>query len=190
LQADSLAISSVAFEAVLRVVGALLGVGFAIRRSLQQSLDRLGLRVPTAADLRWGIGAGVALYALLLVTVTIWANLVTPQQLQEQTQAADQLSSMFNTLPLALVVSISAAVGEEILFRGALQPVFGWVLTSILFALLHMQYTLTPATIIIFFVSLGLGWVRMRQSTTAAMIAHFVYNFIQLAPVALFPGIH
>jgi|FLYN01.1.fsa_nt_gi membrane protease YdiL (CAAX protease family) len=178
---NSLVASSVIFDAILRVVIAFLGVGLAIRRTLPQSLARLGLRLPTRDDIRWGIGGGVAIYVSFLITATIWVALVSPEQFEEQTNAASQIAQMFNTLPLALILAVSAAVGEEILFRGALQPVFGWIPTSILFALLHIQYTLTPATLIIFVVSLGLGWVRMRQSTTAAIIAHFLYDFVPLA---------
>jgi membrane protease YdiL (CAAX protease family) len=178
---DSLVASSLLLDAVLRAAVAFLGVGLAIRRTLPQSLERLGLRLPTADDLRWGIGGGILLYALFLVTATIWITLVSPEQFEEQTSAANQIAQMFNTLPLALILAISAAFGEEILFRGALQPVFGWIPTSIFFALLHIQYTLTPATLIIFLVSLGLGWIRSRQSTTAAIIAHFLYDFVPLA---------
>jgi membrane protease YdiL (CAAX protease family) len=105
---------------------------------------------------------------------------MSPEQFAEQTSAANRISQQFDTLPLAFALSASAAIGEEILFRGALQPIFGWIPTSIFFALLHIQYTLTPAALIIFVVSLGLGWVRIRQSTTAAIIAHFLYNFVPL----------
>jgi len=62
-------------------------------------------------------------------------------------------------------------------------------LTSLFFALVHMQYTLTPATLIIFVVAVGLGILRRRQSTTAAIIAHFVYNFVQLALAILAVGV-
>jgi membrane protease YdiL (CAAX protease family) len=178
---DSLVASSLLLDAVLRVAVAFLGVGLAIRRTLPQSLERLGLRLPTTDDLRWGIGGGIVLYAIFLVTAAVWVRSVSPEQFEEQTSAANQIAQMFNTLPLALILSISAALGEEILFRGALQPVFGWIPTSIFFALLHIQYTLTPATLIIFLVSLGLGWLRKRQSTTAAIIAHFLYDFVPLA---------
>jgi membrane protease YdiL (CAAX protease family) len=59
--------------------------------------------------------------------------------------------------------------------------VFGLWPTSILFALIHMQYTLTPATLIILGVALGFGWLRQRYNTTVAIMAHFLYNFIPLA---------
>ncbi len=179
-ESNSLAAGSIIFDAFLRVVVAFLGIGLAIRRTLPQSLERLGLRPPTGDDIRWGIGGGIAVFALSRVIILVWVALTSPEQFEEQTRAANQIAQMFDTLPLALILSISAAVGEEILFRGALQPVFGWIPTSIFFALLHNQYTLTPAALIIFIVSLGLGRIRQRQSTTAAIIAHFIYNFVPL----------
>ncbi len=93
----------------------------------------------------------------------------------------DELLKAFNTLPLALLLSGLAGVSEEILFRGALQPIFGIWLAALFFALSHLQYALTPATLIIFVVGLGLGWLRQRRNTTTAIIAHFVYDFVQLA---------
>jgi membrane protease YdiL (CAAX protease family) len=169
------------FEQALWVLFALLGVGALIRRDIPATLSRMGLRLPTAPDFAFGFGVGVGLYAVIIALGAVWALLVTPEQLEAQTAASSQLAQAFGTLPLALTLSLAVAVGEEIFFRGALQPIFGIGLTSVFFTLLHTQYTLTPATIGIFAVSLGMGWLRQRYSTTAAIIAHFVYNFVQLA---------
>jgi membrane protease YdiL (CAAX protease family) len=169
------------FSAALMTAIAFLGIGMAIRREAFQSLTRLGLRLPTTQDVIWGVGVGVGLYGLLIVLAIIWSALVPAEQIEQQSAAAEQIARSFNTIPLAFALSLAAAVSEEILFRGALQPVFGLIPTSLFFALVHIQYTLTPATIIIFIVGLGLGLLRQRQSTTAAIIAHFVYNFVQLS---------
>jgi membrane protease YdiL (CAAX protease family) len=160
----------------------------AIRRTLEQGLVRLNLRLPTRSDVLWGVGVGLGLYGALIVMGVIWSALVPPEQMAQQSAVAEQIASAFNTIPLAFILSLAAAVSEEILFRGALQPVFGLVATSIFFALLHVQYSLTPATIIIFVVGLGLGLLRQRQSTSASIIAHFVYNFVQLALAILAAG--
>lgn len=178
-----------AFQAVLQVVIAVLGVGLALRRSLPAVLERLALRLPTNADLIWGVGIGGLFIAVMMVFSALWAALVSPEVFAEQTQAVNQLNTAFATLPLAFVVAVSAAVGEEIWIRGALQPVFGIVLTSVFFTALHTQVALTPATLLIFVVSLGLGWLRQRQSTTAAIVAHFVYNFVPLALLSTAAGI-
>jgi membrane protease YdiL (CAAX protease family) len=177
------------FTAALMLAAAFLGIGLAIRRTLGQSLVRLGLRLPTTQDVIWGVGAGIVLYIALIIMGVIWSATSSPEQIAEQSAAAEQIARSFNTLPLAFALSLAAALSEEILFRGALQPIFGLIPTSLFFALIHVQYTLTPATLIIFVVGLGLGWVRQRQSTSAAIIAHFVYNFVQLALAILAGGL-
>lgn len=173
------------FQAAIQIAAAFLGVGYLIRRDLALSLRRLGLRIPTRADLGWGFGGGLLLYVVPLVygiflAILVQMGVLSEESITAQNQAADSLAQAFATLPLALILSVSAAVGEEIFFRGALQPIFGNILTSVFFALLHTQSLISPAVIILFFISLGLGWIRERYSTTAAIFAHFVYNFVQL----------
>lgn len=176
------------FQTALFIAIALLGVGMAIRRSVPQTLARLGLRLPTTSDITWGIGAGILLYIVQIILVTIWFSISSPELIAQQSAASNELAGQFNTLGMAFALSLAAAVSEEILFRGALQPVFGLGLTSLFFVLVHIQYTFTPITLIIFVVALGFGWLRERQSTSAAIIAHFIYNFVQLALVVLLAG--
>jgi membrane protease YdiL (CAAX protease family) len=189
LETGGISIGDTVFNQALWIFVALLGVGLFLRRTPQQVASRLGLRLPTAGDVRAGIGAGIALYAFVLIVSVFWAAAVSPEQFQEQNAASEQIAGAFNTIPLALLLAFTAASGEEILFRGALQPVFGLWVTSIFFAALHMQYTLTPASLIIFVVALALGWLRLRYSTTASIIGHFAYNFILLALPLLFGSI-
>ena len=84
------------------------------------------------------------------------------------------------SLPSGLLVAVLAAICEEILFRGALQPVFGLVISSLFFTALHLQYALTPAALILFVVALGFGLLRKHVSTTAAIIAHALYNILPI----------
>jgi membrane protease YdiL (CAAX protease family) len=188
IEASDISPGQMAFQTALFIALALLGVGVAIRRTWPQTLNRMGLRLPTTADITWGIGAGTLLYFTEIILVMIWFSISSPELIAEQSAASAQFANLFDTLPLALALSLSSAVSEEILFRGALQPVFGLGLTSLFFALVHIQYTFTPITGIIFIVALGLGWLRQRQSTSAAIIAHFIYNFVQLALAILFAG--
>lgn len=180
IETSGIELDQTAFMGLLWVLAALLGVGLSLRRTAAQTAQRLGLRVPTRDDWRVGLAVGIGLYAGSIVVGLIWSALVPPEQFAEQTAASQQLSAAINSLPLVLVVSLSAAIGEEIFFRGALQPVFGLVPTSLFFAFIHTQYALTPASVWIVVVALGFGWLRQRQSTTAAIIAHFIYNFIPL----------
>jgi membrane protease YdiL (CAAX protease family) len=175
------------FQAFLQVVISLLGVGLAIRRDWSQVLARLGLRIPTREDLTWGAGLGVACIGFVMVFNAVWLMLTSPEVFAEQTAAAEQLSRSFTTIPLAFILATSASVGEEIWIRGALQPVFGLVPSTIFFVLLHTQVLLTPAVLVILVVSLCFGWLRQRHSTTAAVVAHFVYDFIPLAIASTLP---
>lgn len=181
LESNSVGLGDILFEDILWIFAAALGVGLFLRRTPQQALARLGLRFPTRQDFTGGVGVGILLFAVVVATSTIWALVVSPEELRQQTAASEQLAQAFNTLPMSLLLSLIVAFGEEIFFRGALQPVFGIWLTSLLFAVVHTQYTLTPATLIIFVTSMALGWLRQRYSTSASIIGHFVYNFIQLA---------
>jgi hypothetical protein len=73
---------------------------------------------------------------------------------------------------------LAAGIGEELLFRGALQPVLGLWFTAILFAASHIQYGLTPATLAVFIIAIALGIIRQRTNTTVAILVHFGYDFV------------
>lgn len=180
IQEQGISPTSPLLDATLFILLALLGVGFAIRRSGEETLARLGLRAPTRGDLISGIGVGTALFGWQLICGSILISLF-PQLAQDG--SSEVIVNTFSTLPLAFLLSACAAFGEEILIRGALQPVFGILISSIFFTMLHQQYFFSPLLLILFSVSLGLAWLRRTQSTTACIVAHFIYNFLQLALV-------
>jgi hypothetical protein len=181
IEAQQVNISSVVLQALLQIIAALLGVGYAIRRSLPQALARLGLRWPTREDWRAGILGGLLALGLLYVFSIVLALFIDEATLAEQNRAAESIAQQFTTIPLALLLAASASFGEEIFFRGALQPIFGGVVTSVFFTLMHTQLLLSPSIIVIFIVSMIFARLRSRHSTSAAIIAHFFYNFILLA---------
>lgn len=180
IEATGISAGEVLFNGILWVVASLLGVGLALRRDPAATLARLGLPALRLKTVGIGVLVGCILIGVQFAVIILWIGLVAPEDYLQQTAAAREISGAINTVGLALILSLSAAVGEEIFFRGALQPVFGIVLTSAFFAVIHTQYALTPATLLILVVSLGLGYVRLRHDTWAAIIAHFVYNFIPL----------
>lgn len=177
---SGLSVFELLLNLILWVSAAFLGVGYLIRRDLPQALTRLGLRAPTRVDLFGGVAAGLVLFGMSIAFSILWQAVATPEQFAEQNQAAQQIAMSIDRFALVLAVSLSAAIGEEIFIRGALQPVFGVVLSSGFFAVLHSQYLFAPSMLFIFAVSVGLGLLRRRTSTTAAIIAHFVYNFVPL----------
>ena len=86
------------------------------------------------------------------------------------------IGPLATSIPGILTLGLAAALGEETVFRGALQPRFGLIFTTVLFALLHSTYGISLATLIVFGVGLVLGLLRMRYNTTTSMVAHAVYN--------------
>lgn len=184
--AETLAESSLASQIQAQVIYFIvylllsaLGVGLYIRRNMPQTLERLGLGQISRESILLGLGVGFVLFWLQVAVSLTWSMLVSPETLEAQNAASEVLFSLFSqSLLAALILAITTGVGEEILFRGALQPIFGNVLTSLFFTILHAQYTLTPASLVIFFVSLSFGYLRQRWNTSAAILAHFIYNLM------------
>lgn len=174
-------VSDALFNLVMWLTAAFLGVGYAIRRTLPAALDRLGLHVPTPREIGLGALAGLGLWGVAIVFSIAWQLVTDPQVFEEQVQASQALNATINTPLSVLIVSLSAAFGEEIFLRGAMQPVFGIALTSVFFTLLHAQHLFAPSMLLIFGVSVALGLLRQRFGTPTAIAAHFVYNFVPLS---------
>ncbi|MGB0598919.1 MAG: type II CAAX prenyl endopeptidase Rce1 family protein, partial [Rubripirellula sp.] len=93
--------------------------------------------------------------------------------------------------PIALMIGITPAFCEELLFRGYLQtrlvrsfgPLIGVFTASAMFAIVHFD----PVHIVaVFPLGLFLGWVTWRSgSLYPAMLGHFVNNFISVVAVVL-----
>ncbi len=158
---------------------ALFGVGWLTRRSLPAAIERLSLTAPNWRDWLEGLALAIALFALAQAGVALWARSASATVFDMQTLAARQMFEAVNAfLPAGILLALASAAGEEILVRGALQPVFGIVISSLFFVLLHSQYLFTPAMLILFLVSLGFGWLKHRRGVSASIICHAAYNLL------------
>ncbi len=158
------------------IILTLPGVGAFIRRDWRATIERLGLTMPTRADLGVALGATIGLI-LFQIGVTLAWTALAPDSLAQIEDASDLLLGGFTGLGAALTIGLSAALGEELIFRGALQPRFGLLLTALLFTIVHSQYGFSPATILILAIALVLGFLRDRTSLTVTILIHFLYNF-------------
>jgi membrane protease YdiL (CAAX protease family) len=87
-----------------------------------------------------------------------------------------------------LWISIAAAIGEEMLFRAALQPLLGIWITSLLFLATHMPVyrfrQLDRATLVqaagVFGTSVALGFVFDYVGLLAAMLVHMWIDVVGL----------
>lgn len=155
---------------------ALLGIGVFVRRDVPTALHRLG--VTGWVSVRWWL----AVPALGLATgwlVDHWWRAADPSSLAGVNRIADALFSSYIEAGILGVLAVaSAGIGEEAVFRGAAQPRFGLVVTALLFAAIHTQYTVSPALVQVFVLGVLLGLARLRANTTTAMAAHATYNGI------------
>ena len=159
------------------VLVAFAGAGYLTRRNLKEVGRRLGLVRPEASQLLLGLASIGILITLQWAIGILWL-LVDPEQAELFGELNDALLSGFDTFGEWFILALASGIGEEILFRGALQPVFGIVFTSLLFAIVHVQYGLTPITLAVFLLGLILGILRQRTNTTVTIFVHFGYNFI------------
>lgn len=159
------------------VIIAVLGVGFLVRRSWPQTLDRLGLR-----PLRntWWAYAAVAVVAFLVIGYGIdnLASWLTPQTQKRVSDASQVVFHSLNNPPAVVLLGVTAGVAEELIFRGAMLPRFGIFATALLFAAVHTQYGITFATLEVFVIGVGLGWLRLRAGTLACIVSHAGYDII------------
>jgi membrane protease YdiL (CAAX protease family) len=175
-----LAINSQLILMTLFILFSLLGVGLTVRRPIAVSLERLGLVWPSPREVLIGGTSAILMYGVAIGVGIVWISLAGSDVIEEQTRVSALIAQGITTLGIALIIAATAAIGEEIAFRGALQPIFGIGVTSLFFALSHVQYILTPASVIIVLVGVALGVLRQRYNTTTAIIAHFFYNYVPM----------
>ncbi|MCS7221864.1 MAG: CPBP family intramembrane glutamic endopeptidase [Anaerolineae bacterium] len=157
----------------------LIGIGLWTRRSWTDVVARLGLA--RLSRRTWLISAAfIALFmAIDFVWMQVWHRF-DPEGMETISRVSGALFARMLNLPGALTIGITAAVSEEIVYRGALQPRFGLLPTAALFAISHVQYGLSPAVVEIFVIGLVLGLIRRRYDLTTCILIHFGYNTLNL----------
>lgn len=148
--------------------------------------------VPMASRLQlsWAAMIRGVLATLPMLAALVWLMRSRWTPISElRNRVAPLLAELFHgaTWPELALVAAAAGAGEELLFRGALQPLaVGWfgatagvIAVSLLFGVLH---ALTPtyfalATI----VGVYLGWLTFAYADlTAPVFAHIAYDFVAL----------
>ena len=126
------------------------------------------------------LSAGI-LFGLLM----IW---LTEQPYFEQ--ALSKFKNLLSNFKLnwfhVIFLSVCAGVGEEIFFRGALQPLLGIVPTAVFFVAIHGYYSMKEPKVNIFALFLTLfivflGWGAKTYSLYHAIAGHFSYDLVLLA---------
>lgn len=164
---------------VWMVPSAFVAVGWGVRRRLGDAARRLGLVWPTRRQVIGGLIAAVALVAAAGVLDSaiagVWQAMGWPTTNGE---AFEKLIGFAFTPIGAVVVGVTAGLGEELAVRGVLQPRLGILLSNLFFMSLHaLQYN-WDGLVAVFVVGLILGLIRRRTNTTTSAIVHGTYDFL------------
>ena len=121
------------------------------------------------------MGAAVLLIANYLFEVQFASYKIFRQVLMQMIGSA--------TIPVALYLAFISALGEELLFRAALQPVLGLAGTALLFGLLHLgpQGSISIWTLWAIISGFMMGWIfDSTGNLWPALICHFLVNAVSM----------
>lgn len=189
LVAARLAFFLAIFQIAAVVLAALAGRG--LRRA---DGAPLALAAPMGGIVR-AAGYGILLVGLAAFFTSIVYSIDRNALLNDLLLFRDMLATRM-WWAVALAAVIGAPIAEELLFRGLMYGVLraspvgavgGAIVTSLVWASIHAQYTIYGVTAI-FMIGLYLAWVRERTgSVIAPMICHAIYNGAVLSVLLFAP---
>jgi membrane protease YdiL (CAAX protease family) len=174
-QPGLLVLSAAVFYAVMSAAG-LLAIW---AQGLDLSLAVFGSGEAVWSDALYGIAAGLA---------TVGATVVA-RRFGGYRRLEDELMTLLGR-PSALAVAalaVTSAIGEELLFRGGLQPLLGIWATTLLFGVLHGAFTARLRAWAVFATVAGLllGFLAdFTGNLLAPMLCHLTVNYFNLLALA------
>lgn len=116
---------------------------------------------------------------LVVVTIDVILIVFLPKRFYDDGGINEKLfksSSITDVFFIALIVAIS----EEVLFRGVIQTVFGYVVASTIFALVHVRYLKKPVLLVsVLLLSFYIGYLfEITGNLLVTMLAHFTIDFL------------
>ena len=168
------------------LIGSFFIAGACVRRTIPETLDRLGLVRPTGREILLAIGAAILLVVAFhfidpaLAALVGWLGIPVTDE-----EAVNLLFAGTLTLPGIIAASIAAGFGEEVSIRGLLQPRFGILIPALLFALLHAFQYSWDGLISVFMAGIAFAYIRQYANTTTSAITHTVYDLVLFALMML-----
>ena len=190
LKTAPLSIADLLAQQLPNLVLALAGVGLWVRRDLTQSGARLGFVAPAWWHVALALGAAGVFFAIAVGSNSL-SHVLMPGLAAEVDNTTQHVFGQLDT-PGLIALALLPGICEDALFRGALQPRFGIVLTAALFTSFHAEYGFSLDVPTIFVIAVGLGFIRKYTNTTASAACHVAYNLLVgfgLTGAALYGGI-
>jgi membrane protease YdiL (CAAX protease family) len=151
------------------------------RQSWSMMVDELRARLEPMTAV-WALVGAAVTFAFMVIMGLVLTGLVDMGWMEEP-ETSELVLALQPQLTLFLVIAIplTAAVTEEVFFRGILQPRVGLVVSSLLFGLVHIGYgtwlqIVAPVVLGLFF---GLMY-RFTKTLWAPIAGHFTFDFVQL----------
>jgi membrane protease YdiL (CAAX protease family) len=178
------------YQFVWTIPATLVAAGWPIVRKFPAVLVRLGMVRPSLRQVLFGVGAGVALAAFALFGLDPGVNSLWKSLGWEPTdvQAFEKLLSQLVTPLGAVLIGVTAGVGEEMAVRGLLQPRIGLIASNLVFTAFHAFQYGVDALLSVFIVGLVLGVIRAKSNTTTSAIVHGVYDFVLIMTSVIING--
>jgi membrane protease YdiL (CAAX protease family) len=170
---------SLVYQFIWTIPAAFIAAGWPIVRTLQAAFVRLGFVRPTLVQVLFGVGAGLglALVAAFAIDPAIHWLWQTLGWATTDSAAFDKLLTNLVTPIGAVLIGVTAGVGEEMAVRGLLQPRVGLIASNLVFTSLHAFQYGPDALLSVFIIGLILGIIRARSNTTTYALVHGVYDF-------------
>lgn len=156
------------------------------RRLLPRELARqLGLTASRpGVEMAIGLVAGVACWGVVVaILLAVGSLIVATRGPEALPQAPPPMIVWIAGLPIGLRAALAASAGfcEELFFRGFLQPRLGLLASTAIFVVAHLSYDEPLLLVGVTLLSLLYGaLVRWRQSIWAAVVAHALFDAVQL----------
>ena len=168
----SLIVNVITFVAIAYVC-----VGYGTWRKLEEATERLNIRMPSGRTILIGLALVVPSLLMSIVgsALTVFFQPDVVDNLQE---TMDEMTTGVQNPFGAVLLGLTTGIGEEVLFRGAVQPRFGIVIASLVWVVLHVQYDLTFVLVGLFGIGILLGLERKYLGTSAAIVTHAAYNVV------------
>lgn len=164
-------------NAVTFVAIAYVAVGYRIHRTGAEATERLGLTVPSLKTVAISVGMVIPCFMVSILGSALTVAF-QPDVIDNLEDTMDQMTSGLANPVGALLIGLSAGIGEEVLFRGAVQARFGIIIAALFWTTLHIQYDFSFVLVGLFGVGILLGLQRKYFGTTSAVITHALYNMV------------